>query len=316
MTDGTDTNSKENIPNAGRIPQANLHGHDRYFPRRMPKNDQHKGRHYLLTESTRRSNELYFNPYKYTVGKVSYHQTKKNKDGSHRKKRSQIREPIYNNVMETMLHYLYLKNGIVGMWNDKKDRFNPFSPLFISIKSGSSYSQVMRVLNELEDHNYITLIKETYTNHKGQKRNKAIQIKFNLQYFYDLDFTEKELEIIKGKEIKKEEGLFRDKKSKGYKDFQRTTKKKAKQEVRNLRDLIQASRRGDDLTDDERALLDKEQPGWNNSVRKKDIYPDFTGISQNREEVLDRVKGTKQISEVGSHHLKSILQKLLKRPPD
>jgi hypothetical protein len=311
-------NNKQNFTKPIKKRQVNSRGHDKNFPRSMIVPDHHKKQPHLIVEAKNRCAESFKTPLKYNYGKISYHPDRPKKDYSYRKARSESRESLTHPGIQILLHHLNLLTMKCGIFDQKIGKFIPFKPEFLAKKSGMHYSQFMRTLHRLEDNGYINLIKEIYINHAGKKRYKPIVIQFNLLFFYDLGFTDSDIGISTKKVENKESQILIGIKANQYKKDERSNKKKAKVEIRTLRDLIGAARCGEKLKENEEKLLDHEQPGWRGQKKHEDIYPDFTGLAHDKEAILKKIYGVKKCSEIQTHFMSQTIKKLsvTKKPPD
>lgn len=321
-----------NVPTLSRQEKfGNKCGHNKHNPQIFNPPSRHKKRPYAIEEAKRRSAESYFYPLKFDLRKASFHADKKTKIGGLRKIRSEKRHIILNHLMVFIFHYTCLKTMQLGFIDGKTGKFIKYSQQFLIkeiqrslIESGTletaSDKRIKTAMAELKDLGYIEIKQNKEKRIDGTYRSLPSDILVNPKLFYDLGISENEIIFSKKAEVSEFERYLTQTKSYQYKKNQRFQTKQQKEtykkERSNIQDILKRSKQ-QNISQEEKAILEREMPGHDRTTNQSPAYRDFTGISQNREEVLKRngiSNGKDQsMSPLAQYWLNQFQQ--LKKPP-
>lgn len=288
-------NSTEELVQSVIVRHGNRCGHFPSIPRLLIPPKKHKKRFPILHRLKENLAEAYFYPLKYEIGELFYHDDKTNKSGRKRKVRSDAREPMTHRVGQAILHYVNIEMMALGFFNGK-GRFINFGIDFLSKVTGVSYSQTRTTIKAFEKSGYLTIEENKYKTLNGEMRSGPSMIRISPKLFLSLGATEEEIDQYKNKKSKEHEKEVRRIKAKEYYDNQKSTKKNAKKELKNIRELLTKAKDGIQLNDDEKALLEKEYPGYERIAAPKTLYRDYTGISQDRDRFTQHTENPSQIA--------------------
>jgi hypothetical protein len=311
------TNNKLDDTNSHRENQqflrGNRCGHDKNNPRSFISPSHHKHRPYILEEAKKRCRESYLDHFKYDFGRSAYNPSNINQDGSYRKVRSESRELLMSLIPQAILHYVDLKTNKLGFTDSNTGEFRSFGIDFLykSLGGRVSYERVRKTVAEMEKLGYLTVETRNIKLPDGRYRAIPAIIRITSLLLSDIGFTQQEIDkyakkdqLIINREILQE-------KCQTYKRVDREKSKIAKKHIKGIRDILTRARNGVKLNDDEQKVLDAECPGFDRKREPTTQYRDYTGISQNREEVL--TKNGHNGSPQANNYLKAILEKL--KPP-
>jgi hypothetical protein len=243
---------------------GNRCGHDIYIPTLANIPTKHKRRFPVLETAKENMLYAYTKPMRYMIGQLFFNPEKKNKDGSYRQLRSEIREAITCKVGQVILHYVNLANMALGFILPN-GAFSPYGVEFIAKIANANLSQVRRALEHFKSFGYIKIVERKYKTVDGLTRSDTPIITVSPQLFIDLEIPESELIKHQAKqegEYKKAASAW---KASEYNKSQRE-QKKAMKEIKkklNLAKTIEKMKKGKYLTDAEKELLSEEMPGYN-----------------------------------------------------
>lgn len=265
----------------------NKYGHNPYIPTAF-RNQNHKGRPYLIVEATRRSKEIYHDNYLYPASLLALHEDKFRKDKSKRKKKSQIRSPLFYIILPCIFHFLNLQTFIIGFF-DSSGKFlsigikSLFHQIQKSLKEQGStetltYKRLRMHLRQLQLKGYIEIKEKKKILPNGKFISREAEIKVNPILFSDLGFSEAEIYYTLNKTKRSNSKQLYDKNT----QLKKLNKATAKKNMKDIRQLLTKKIDGRIMTEEEKKILNKEYPGHDRIRTKENHYPDYTGISKSQ----------------------------------
>lgn len=283
-------NNNDNYSSAQVIKLGNRCGHDKNNPTSYLNSILQKKRPYQIIKAQKNSLKCYENPFIFDIGKISFNENSKNRDDSFRKIRSEIRSFIYKEILCCLLHYTCLKTMQFGFTAENR-KFNALGINFLhrelqrsldrqKIDFKITYNRVRKALHILEKAGYIN-IKE---NKKLLSNNKFIslpaEILINHTIFIDLGLSYEEIRKAGKSQESDFERYLRNDKLYQFTKNKREKLKSQKKEMKNIRFILGAAKKGENINAVERSILDIELPGHNRKVEQRHLYQDLTGLSR------------------------------------